>query len=173
MGFLWISDEVAEQFFRDVSQIEYTREIEIRNDFRSRDSWEMRLFDAWGHCFMGAAATRSLGEPVSWALGGGYEVLHEGISWITLNLVSHDSLIQDTFNQAVGRSIGPAHTTGDLGRPCFDAMVQGRLDLTLAGVPRDTPLRRTRYAQRQDTGSARQRIQQWQHSRARSRSREA
>jgi hypothetical protein len=40
----------------------------------------------------------------------------------------------------VGRSIGLRHPTGDLYALCFDAMVEGRLDLTLAGIPRGTRL---------------------------------
>ncbi len=165
MGFLWISDEVADQFFLDVRQLEYTQENLRRNDFRSRNAWEMRLFDAWGHCFLGAAATRDVGEPSAWVLGGGSEVLHEGVSWITLGLEPHESFRQDTFNQAVGRAIGTAHPAGDLARLCFDAMVEGRLDLTLAGLPRGARIWRIRYAARPSPGSARQRLQRWRQRR--------
>ncbi|HWA58699.1 MAG TPA: hypothetical protein VG692_15675 [Gemmatimonadales bacterium] len=164
MSFLWMSDEVAAQFFRDVSQLEYTAENQRRNDFRSRDSWEMRLFDAWGHCFMGAAATRDLGEPGAWFLGGGSEVLHEGLSWLTIGLLGHDSIQQDTYNQAVGRSLGTRHPTGDLGPLCFTAMIDGRLDLTLAGIPRGTHLHRVPVAAAA-ARPVRPRIEEWRRRR--------
>lgn len=160
MSFLWLSDEVAAQFFRDVSQLEYTSENQRQNDYRSRDSWQMRLFDAWGHAFLGAAATRDTGEPSAWLLGGGNEVLHEGLSWVTLGVLGHDSFQQDTYNQAVGRSIGTTHPTGDLGQLCFAAMVDGRLDLTLAGIPRGTRLHRVAVA-RASSSPPRLRIQEW------------
>ena len=174
MDFLWMTEATAERFFHDVSQIEYSPENQLRNDFRSRDSWEMRLFDAWGHCFMGAAATHNLkGERDAWLLGTGAEVLHEGLSWITLNMVAHDSFIQDTFNQAVGRSIAIAHPRSDFARLSFDAMVQGRLDLTLAGISRGTVLRRIREAQREDAASVHQRMVQWHQRPVHSESRDA
>jgi hypothetical protein len=166
MNFLWLSEEDAAQFFLDVGQLEYTDENRLRNDFRSRDSWEMRLFDAWGHCYMGAAATNDLGERSAWALGGGSEVLHEGLSWISLNFVAHDSFSQDTYNQSVGRAIGTRHPGGDFARLSFDAMVEGRLDLTLAGIPRGTRLRRIRYAVVRPTTPARIRLEQWRQRQA-------
>jgi hypothetical protein len=75
-------------------------------------------------------------------------------------VVGHDSLLQDTFNQSVGRAIGTRHPSGDLARLSFDAMVEGRLDLTLAGVSRGTRLR-TRLTTRLHSSPVRQRVQQW------------
>lgn len=166
MGYLWMTDEVGAQFFRDISRVEYTQENVQRNDFRSRDSWEMRLFDAWGHCFMGAAATRDIGESSTWVFGVGHEVLHEGLSWLTLGIVGHDSLIQDTFNQAVGRAIGTRHRTGDLARLSYDAMIEGRLDLTLAAIPRGTHLRTSLPARPSSGPAVRLRLLQWRQRRA-------
>ena len=135
MDFLWITEGDATRFFLQTAQLDYSREIRLRNDFRSRDTWVMDLFDAWGHCLCGAASTRDIGETATWFLGGGYELLHEGISQITIGLVEHNSYSQDSYNQAVGRSIGAGYPTGDLGQLSFDAMISGRLNLTLAGVP--------------------------------------
>ena len=61
-------------------------------------------------------------------------MLHEVLSQISWGLIEHDSLDQDLYNQAVGREIGLHQLDGDLYEICFDAMMRGRLDLTLAGV---------------------------------------
>lgn len=135
-------EEDTARFWLDVSRLDYSEENERRNDYKSRDAWEFRLFDAWGHCYIAAATVREVGENATWVLGTGYEVLHEGFSWVTLNLLPHDSFAQDTYNQAVGRSIGESHPTGDLHWLCFEAMLNGRLDLTLAGISRGGRLRR-------------------------------
>lgn len=194
MSFIWPSYEEVEQFFRDIRLLEYTPENQRNNNFRSRDSWEYRLWDAWGHCFQGAATTRDLrSERVAWLLGTGAEVLHEGLARLSVELLpkhfgrlpptypdwlptwptmEHDSFVQDTFNQAVGRSIGTAHPRGNFARLSFDAMVQGRLDLTLAGIPRGTVLRRIREAQSENAASMHQRMVRWYQRRARSGSRE-
>jgi len=135
--------EDSERFFVEASQLEYTEENRRDYDFRTRDQWVMRLFDAWGHCYLGASWTRDVGERATWGLGTAWELLHEVCVNLSLNLLPHDSFSQDMFNQAVGRSIGSAHRTGDLYRLTFDAMLAGRLDLTLAGIPRGSTLRRT------------------------------
>ena len=53
-----------------------------------------------------------------------------------------DTTTQDRYNRAVGRSIGAADADSDLYELCFDAMVEGRLDLTDAGVARGRALHR-------------------------------
>lgn len=141
MSFLWLSEEEAQRFFQRIANLDYS-EFELSFDYRGRDRWEMRLFDAWGHCFMGAAAADDLGDPSAWFFGGAHEFLKEGLSWVSLNTLAHDSLPQDLFNQAVGRSIGVRNSGGNFGDLCYDAMVEGRLDLTLAGVPRGGRLSR-------------------------------
>jgi hypothetical protein len=133
--------EDSERFFCDVYALEYSEENQRLNDFKSRDAWEFRLFDAWGQCYLAADTARGHGDAASWVLWGGYEIAHEAASWVSLNLIAHDSLTQDTYNQAVGRSIATRHRTGDLHQLCFDAVVGGRLDLTLAGIPKGTRLR--------------------------------
>ncbi len=167
MDFLWLTTEDAEAFFIKIRQLDYTAEIELAFDYRGRDSWEMRLFDAWGHCYLGAASANSVGEPATWVLGGGYELLHEAASWVSLNMIAHDSFPQDTYNQAVGRAIGVRHPNGNYGDLCYDAMVEGRLDLTLAGVPRGTRLTLAETASVLDQRQPVRRVREWiQHGRA-------
>jgi len=155
VDFLWLTEEDTIWFWQEVQTLDYSAENERANDYRSRDSWEDRLFDAWGHCVLGAYSANDLGDPAAWAPGTGYEGLHEGMSWLTLNLVQHDSLTQDYFNQSVGRSIGVANPTGNYARLSFEAMINGRLDLTLAGIPRGTRLRRRAVARRSATEATR------------------
>lgn len=142
MDYLWLSSEVTTAFWADTATLSLPDipDDTVLGDL-SRDQRENCLFDAWGHCFLGAASTRSLGEPLTWALGGAYEVMHETLAICLPLFVHHDSFIQDTFNQSVGRSIGLSHPTGHLGALSFEAMAGGRLDLTLAGVGRGARLR--------------------------------
>ncbi len=158
-GFLctWQALDYADQFSRDVtSRIEYDDEVRIwnRNNGLSQGDWGQALYDAWGHCYIAACLTRESSEVAAWSLGSLYEVSHEIIAqvgrsffWDHFPIVgdsfTHDSINQDTYNQAVGRSLGMQHSEGgDLYEICFDAMMAGRLDLTLAGIPRGRPLHR-------------------------------
>jgi hypothetical protein len=168
MSFLWLTEDDVGRFFRNLISVDFSDEIQRQIDFRSREYWEMRLYDAWGHCFLGAASTRSISEPLTWAIGGSYEIVHEGLAMLLFGvyLVEHDSYAQDTFNQAVGRSIGTANPTGDLGQICFDAMMSGRLDLTQAGIPRGGRLRRTASGGHHHSASVRPRVRQWRYGRA-------
>ena len=127
----------ASRFADDVlSRIEYDEETERWNvnEGRSRGEWAQAMYDAWGHCYIAACMTRGVPEVDTWALGTFYEVLHEVFSQVSLGLIEHDSLDQDLYNQAVGREIGLHQPDGDLYEICFDAMMRGRLNLTLAGV---------------------------------------
>ena len=127
----------ASRFGDDVlSRIEYDEETERWNvnEGRSRGEWAQAMYDAWGHCYIAACMTRGVPEVDTWALGTFYEVLHEVFSQVSLGLIEHNSLDQDLYNQAVGREIGLHQPDGDLYEICFDAMMRGRLNLTLAGV---------------------------------------
>ncbi len=127
------------RFIQDVERrLEYDEETARWNfnEGRDRGDWAQRLFDAWGHCYIAACMTRVVPEVDTWALGTFLEYFHEALS----DVVGHDSLSQDLYNQAVGRQIGLDQPSGDLYEITFDAMMRGRLDLTLAGVPRGRAL---------------------------------
>jgi hypothetical protein len=129
----------TDRFIQDVERrIEYDEETARWNFNEGRvfGDWAQRLFDAWGHCYIAACMTRVVPEVDTWALGTFLEYLHEALSGV----VGHDSLSQDLYNQAVGRQIGLDQPSGDLYEITFDAMMRGRLDLTLAGVPRGRAL---------------------------------
>lgn len=135
-----------DRFSNDVGQrISYDHETESwnRNEGRTEDDWLQAIYDAWGHCYIAACMTRRVPEVETWAAGTLYELLHEAFAQVPpfSFVVGHNSLSQDYYNQAVGRDIGVNHPDGDLYEICFDAMMHGRLDLTLAGVvPRGRPL---------------------------------
>jgi hypothetical protein len=127
----------ASRFADDVlNRVEYDEETDRWNvnEGRDRGDWAQAMYDAWGHCYIAACMTRGVPEVDTWALGTFYEVLHEVFSQVSLGLIEHNSLDQDLYNQAVGREIGLHQPDGDLYEICFDAMMRGRLNLTLAGV---------------------------------------
>ena len=127
----------ASRFADDVlARIEYDEETERWNvnEGRDRGEWAEAMYDAWGHCYIAACLTRGVPEVDTWALGTFYEVLHEVFAQVSLGVIGHNSLDQDLYNQAVGREIGLHQPDGDLYEICFDAMMRGRLNLTLAGV---------------------------------------
>jgi hypothetical protein len=127
------ADQFADDVLRRVEYDETTERWNI-NEGRDRGEWAQAMYDAWGHCYIAACMTRQVPEVVTWSLGTFYEVLHELLSQLSLGLIEHNSLSQDLYNQAVGREIGLHHPSGDLYEICFEAMLRGRLDLTLAGV---------------------------------------
>jgi hypothetical protein len=127
------ADQFTDDVLRRVEYDEVTERWNI-NEGRDRGEWAQAMYDAWGHCYIAACMTRQVPEVVTWSLGTFYEVLHELLSQLSLGLIEHNSLSQDLYNQAVGREIGLHHPSGDLYEICFEAMMHGRLDLTLAGV---------------------------------------
>jgi hypothetical protein len=142
------------RFREDVWTLAYDDDIARynENEGRTQGDWASALWDAWGYCYIAACHTRGNAESSTWFLGHAYDVAavlgHE--LWAsTLGLLDPrdmeqgDTTRQDTYNRAVGSSIATAHPTGDLYELCFDAMMQGRLDLTAAGVPRGRRLRRS------------------------------
>lgn len=149
--------DYTSRFIQDVyNRIEYDDEARAwnHNEGRSQGDWARALYDAWGHCYIAACLTIEHSEAAAYMLGSLYEVGHElfaqiGSSFFLDHLpvlgdsFRHNSLSQDTYNQAVGRSIGNQYSEGqELYEICFDAMMAGRLDLTIAGVPRGRPLQR-------------------------------
>ena len=143
---------LAGRFGEDLRTVEYDEETRRynANEGRTRDDWALALYDAWGYCYIAACHTRDNPEWTTWLLGGTYDAialtLHE--AWqatggIFVPSQDRDTTTQDRYNRAVGRDIANDHPTGDLYQLCFDAMMEGRLDLSAAGVARGRRLRRT------------------------------
>lgn len=133
------NDRFADDVLRRIEYDEETRQWNV-NEGRDRGDWAQAMFDAWGHCYIAACLGRRVPEHETSAAGTFYEILHEAFSHATHGIIEHDSLTQDLYNQAVGRDIGLHQPDGDLYEICFNAMMQGRLDLTLAGVARGRAL---------------------------------
>jgi hypothetical protein len=142
----------TEQFIADLrSSIVYDDETRRynENEGRTEGDWGMALFDAWGYCYIAACLRRESSELTTWALGESYDAialtLHEAweatAGWVAPSQ-DEDTTTQDRYNRAVGRSIGASDATGDLYQLCFDAMAEGRLDLSAAGVARGRSLQR-------------------------------
>jgi hypothetical protein len=143
----------VDRFAADVNTLEYDEDIARynANEGRTRGDWGSALWDAWGYCYIAACHTRGNAESSTWFLGHAYDavamVLHEAweaspLGWIAPG-ENGDTTRQDTYNRAVGSTIATHEDPeGDLYQQCFDAMMQGRLDLTAAGVPRGRRLRR-------------------------------
>jgi DNA-directed RNA polymerase subunit M/transcription elongation factor TFIIS len=133
------NDRFADDVLRRIEYDEETRQWNV-NEGRDEGDWAQAMFDAWGHCYIAACLGRRVPEHETSAAGTFYEILHEAFSHATHGIIEHDSLTQDLYNQAVGRDIGLHQPDGDLYEICFNAMMQGRLDLTLAGVARGRAL---------------------------------
>ncbi len=141
----------TERFIADLRSVVYDDETRRwnENEGRTEGDWGMALFDAWGYCYIAACLRRESSELTTWALGESYDAialtLHEAwqatAGWVAPS-DDRDTTTQDRYNRAVGRSIGAADADSDLYELCFDAMVEGRLDLSAAGVARGRSLQR-------------------------------
>ena len=142
----------TERFIADVRRtVVYDEETRRYNENEglTEGDWGSALFDAWGYCYIAACLRRESSELTTWALGESYDAialtLHEAwqatAGWV-LPSEDRDTTTQDRYNRAVGRSIGAADADSDLYELCFDAMVEGRLDLSAAGVARGRSLQR-------------------------------
>jgi len=143
--------EHAARFGDDVNTLVYDDETRRynENEGRTREDWALALYDAWGYCYIAACHTRDNPEWTTWVLGGAYDAiavtLHEAWGAVPgwfFPSQDRDTTTQDQYNRAVGRDIANDHPTGDLYQLCFDAMVEGRLDLSAAGVARGRSLQR-------------------------------
>ena len=102
---------------------------------RTRNPVPSRVWDAFGHCFIGCATTQHCGSATSAIAGEGREFWREYI-----DAAPHDSYTQDTNNQALGRRLGRQ------GVNCIDAcrnasLQPGVMDLTAPLVNYWTPTR--------------------------------
>ncbi len=142
----------TERFIADVRRtVVYDEETRRYNENEglTEGDWGSALFDAWGYCYIAACLRRESSELTTWALGESYDAialtLHEAweatAGWVSPS-EDRDTTTQDRYNRAVGRSIGAADADSDLYELCFDAMVEGRLDLSAAGVARGRALQR-------------------------------
>jgi hypothetical protein len=115
------------------------------NEGRDRGDWGEALFDAWGYCFIAAchqrqsSGTAALGTAYDVIATAGHELWQATAGWFSPS-GDRDTTTQDAFNRDVGIAIARDHPDGDLYELCFDAMVEGRLDLSAAGVARGRAL---------------------------------
>jgi len=115
------------------------------NEGRTVGDWGGALYDAWGYCFIAAchqrqsAGTSALGTAYDVVATAGHELWGATGGWLFPS-GDRDTTTQDAFNREVGIAIARDHPDGDLYELCFDAMVEGRLDLTDAGVARGRAL---------------------------------
>jgi hypothetical protein len=86
-----------------------------------------RVWDAFGHCWIGCAGTEKCGSTTTAIAGKAHELWREyAPAW--LGNPPHDSYEQDTNNQATGRAFGEKKV--DCFTACDNAARTGGLDLT-------------------------------------------